>query len=301
MEEYPEVITALGIFFLTIRTGLSTTAMPRHSKRIYKDKDIWDIVHYVTTLATFKRPEISNEIKAVRVEGPLPLNPEDDAWETIPSFYIPLGGQILEAEKNFYPTIDSIWVQAILNGDEIAFKLRWDDPTFDPILKTLAEVQESPPPPLPPEFQLDPSDEEAEKPAEAPKPQKYPDSIALQFPAGKSDDGALPYFLNGDQNHPVNLWQWLSGSNKTTEMYAQGLQHQGEHRPVSQLVQSKVIFRYGQYQMVMKRKLTTSDKSNDVQFEVGTAVPIAINAWDGNVKETGTKKSISTWFQMILE
>ena len=287
--------------FLTIRTGLSTTAMPRHSKRIYKDKDIWDIVHYVTTLATFNRPEVSNEIKVVRVEGPLPLNPEDDAWETIPSFYIPLGGQILEAEKNFYPTIDSIWVQAIHNEDEIAFKLRWDDPTFDPILKTLAEVQESPPPPLPPEFQLDPSDEEAEKPAEAPKPQKYPDSIALQFPAGKSDDGALPYFLNGDQDHPVNLWQWLSGSNKTTEMYAQGLQHQGEHRPASQLVQSKVIFKYGQYQLVMKRKLTTSDKSNDVQFEAGTTIPIAINAWDGNAKETGTQKSISTWFQVTLE
>ena len=51
----------------------------------------------------------------------------------------------------------------------------------------------------------------------------------------------------------------------------------------------------------MKRKLTTSDKSNDVQFEAGSTVPIAINAWDGNVKETGTKKSISTWFQMKLE
>ena len=111
----------------------------------------------------------------------------------------------------------------------------------------------------------------------------------------------LPYFLNGDKDHPVNLWQWISGSDKTIEKYAQGLQHQGEHRPASQLVQSKVIFKYGQYQLIMKRKLTTSDKSNDVQFEAGSTVPIAINAWDGNVKETGTKKSISTWFQMELE
>ena len=153
---------------------------------------------------------------------------------------------------------------------------------------------------MPPEFQLEPGEEE-ENPAEAPKPQKVPDSIAIQFPVGKSDDGSLPYFLNGDQDHPVNLWQWISGINKTTEMYAQGLQHQGVHRPTSQLVQSKVIFRYGQYQLVMKRKLTTSDKSNDVQFETGSTVPIAINAWDGNAKETGTKKSISSWFQMTLE
>ncbi len=293
--------STLKDLFLTIRTGLSTTAMPQHSKRIYKDRDIWDIAYYVTTLSNSKKPRMAREIKATRIETPLPLNPEDVAWKGVPSFYIPLGGQILSAEKNFYPTVDSVWVQAIYNGDKIAFKLRWDDPTFDPILKTIAEVQESPPPPLPPEFQSELGDEEAKYPVEAPKPQKYPDSIAIQFPAGKSDDGSLPYFLNGDKDHPVNLWQWLSGPNKTTEMYAQGLQHQGEHRPASQLVQSKVIFRYGQYQLVMKRKLTTSDKSNDVQFEAGATIPIAINAWDGNVKETGTQKSISTWVQMTLE
>ena len=287
--------------FLTIRTGLSTTAMPRHSKRIYKDKEIWDIVHYVITLPALKKPKVSKEIKAVKVEGSLPLNPEDDAWKAIPSFYIPLAGQILGAEKNFYPTIDSVWVQAIHNGDEIAFKLRWDDPTFDPILKTIADVQESPPPPLPPEFQMDPSDEETEKPAEAPKPQKVPDAIAIQFPAGKSDDGSLPYFLNGDKDHPVNLWKWVSGFNKTVELHALGLQRHSEHPPASQLVQSKVIFKYGQYQLVMKRKLTTPDKNKDIQLEAGSIIPIAINAWDGNVKEFQTEKAISTWFQMTLE
>ena len=194
--------------------------MPRHSKRIYKDNEIWDIVHYVITLPSLKKPKASREIKSIKVEGSLPMNPEDDAWKAGPSFYIPLAGQILESEKNFYPTIDSVWIQAIHNGDEIAFKLRWDDPNFDPILKTLAEVQESPPPPLPPEFQMDPSDD-AGKPAEVPKAQKYPDAIAIQFPAGKSGDGSLPYFLNGDKEHPVNLWTWISGSNKTIEWHAQ--------------------------------------------------------------------------------
>ena len=302
--------------FLTIRTGLSTTAMPRHSKRIFKDRDIWDIVYYIRTLfgleetifevdippdSELLNPSVTKNLRAVKIKGPLPLNLEDDTWKTAPSYFIPLGGQILEAEKNYYPTIDNIWLQAIHNGDEIAFKVRWDDPTFDPILKTIAEVQESPPPPLPPELQALLGDEEASDPEETPQPQKHPDSIAIQFPAGTSDDGSLPYFLNGDKDHPVNLWQWISGSNKTIEMYAQGLQHQGEHRPDSQHVQSKVIFRYGQYQLVMKRKLTTSDKNNDVQFEGGATIPIAINAWDGNAKETGTKKSISTWFQMTLE
>ncbi len=302
--------------FLTIRTGLSTTAMPRHSERIYKDRDIWDIVYYLRTLfgveetifeidippdSELLNPSVARNIRSVKVEEPITLNLEARAWEAAPSYFIPLGGQILEAEKNFYPTVDNVWLQAIHNGDEIAFKLRWDDPTFDPILKTTAEVQESPPPPLPPELQPEPGDAEAEKPAEDPKPQKFPDAIAIQFPAGKSKDGSLPYFLNGDKDHPVNLWQWTSGSNKTIERYAQGLEQQGEHRPGSQLVHSKVVFKYGQYQLIMKRTLNTSDKSNDVQFEAGATVLIAINAWDGNVKETGTKKSISTWYKMTLK
>ena len=301
--------------FLTIRTGLSTTAMPRHSKRIYKDSEIWDIVYYIRTLfgveetifeidippdSELLNPSVAKSIRAVKVEGPLPLSLEDAHWKAAPSYFIPLGGQILEAEKNFYPTIDNIWLQAIHNGDEIAFKLRWDDPTFDPILKKIAEVQESPPPPLPPGLQME-AGEETGKPTEEPKAQKYPDAIAVQFPAGKSDHGSFPYFLNGDKDHPVNLWKWVSGSNKTVELHAQGLQRHSEHPPASQLVDSKVIFKYGQYQLVLKRKLVTPDKNKDVQFETGVTVPIAINAWDGNVKEFQTKKAISTWFQMILE
>jgi cytochrome c len=301
--------------FLTIRTGLSTTAMPRHSERIYKDSEIWDIVYYIRTLfgleetifevdispdSELLNPSVAKNIRAVKIKGPLPLSLEDAHWKGAPSYFIPLAGQILEAEKNFYPTIDNIWLQAIHNGDEIAFKLRWDDPTFDPILKTTAEVQESPPPPLPPGLQMEPG-EETGKPTEEPKAQKYSDSIALQFPAGKSKDGTLPYFLNGDKDHPVNLWKWVSGFNKAVELHTLGLQRHSEHPPVSQLVHSKVIFKYGQYQLVMKRKLTTPDKNKDVQFKAGSTIPIAINAWDGNVKEFQTKKAISTWFQMTLE
>lgn len=301
--------------FLTIRTGLSTTAMPRHSKRIYKDRDIWDIVYYIRTLfgleeeifnvgispdSKLLKPSDSRSMRAVKIDGSLPLNPEDGTWKAAPSFYIPLAGQILKAEKNYYPTIDNIWIQAIHNGEEIAFRLRWDDPTSDPILKTVTDVQESPPPPLPPGFQLEPGEEE-ETSAEAPQAQKFPDAIAVQFPAGISDDGTLPYFLNGDKDHPVNLWKWVSGFNKAVELHALGLQRHSQHPPASQLVHSKVIFKYGQYQLVMKRKLTTPDKNKDVQFEAGSTIPIAINAWDGNVKEFQTKKSISSWYKMTLE
>ncbi len=66
------------------------------------------------------------------------------------------------------------------------------------------------------------------------------------------------------------------------------------------MVQSKVVFRYGQYHLVMKRKQTTGD-ANDVQFQSGHTVPIAFNIWDGNEKETGSKMALSSWFNARLE
>jgi len=38
--------------FQTLRTGLSLTAMPRFSPRIFKDEQIWDLVNYVQTLSS---------------------------------------------------------------------------------------------------------------------------------------------------------------------------------------------------------------------------------------------------------
>ena len=282
--------------FLTLRTGLSTTAMPRFSPRVQSDQDIWDIVNYVTTLSPSIKPATLRKINAFKIEGALPVDPDDPIWKTITTYHIPLGGQIIQREKAFYPTVDSVQVQALHNVNEIAFKLRWDDPTLDPILSKSAVVQESPVPPLPLEFQVEPIASEAE---EEPEPQDYPDSIALQFPIG-GDSHSLPYFLNGDDHHPVNLWKWISHPNEVIEVYARGLKHKGNHRSTRQQVKSKVAFKYGQYQLVMKRKLTTTD-SNDVQFKAGQMIPIAINVWDGSEGEVETRMSISSWFEILLK
>ncbi|MFQ5483216.1 MAG: c-type cytochrome, partial [Nitrospinaceae bacterium] len=145
--------------FLTLRTGLSTTAMPRFSPRIHNDGNLWNIVNYVETLSPGQKPDIERKLHAIQVSGRLPEVPEDPAWGEIPTYFIPLGGQIMQGkEKAYFPTVDNVWVQAMHNGKEIALRVRWDDPTFDPILKKSATVEESPPPPLPLEFQVDASE-----------------------------------------------------------------------------------------------------------------------------------------------
>ena len=62
--------------FLTLRTGLSLTAMPRFSQRIFKDEQIWDLVHYVQTLAPSEKPETPPILKVERTDGALPIDPQ---------------------------------------------------------------------------------------------------------------------------------------------------------------------------------------------------------------------------------
>ncbi|KMP11969.1 Triheme cytochrome c [Candidatus Nitromaritima sp. SCGC AAA799-C22] len=282
--------------FLTLRTGLSGTAMPRFSPRIFKDEQIWDIVHYVQTLALSQKPAVPKVLRVEKTEGPLPTDPDDPLWNTIDDHFYPLGGQVIQSKKAYHPITDNVVVKAVHNGNEIAFRIHWDDPTADPVLKKWIIVEESPPPPLPAHLQ---TDEPEEEPENEPQPQDLPDSIAIQFPV--SLDTGKPHFLNGDKAHPVNLWKWSSYPMNAVEMNAAGMEHLTKQETDSQSLLSKAVFRYGRYSLVIRRQLTTPDTQNDIQFQPGQTLPIAFNVWNGTEGETGSMKAVSSWFDLILE
>jgi cbb3-type cytochrome c oxidase subunit III len=284
--------------FKTLRTGLSLTAMPRFSPRIFKDEQIWDLVNYVQTLSSSKEPQIPIFLNVKKIDGKLPDNPSDPVWKTISSNFYPLGGQIIQSEKVTYPIIDNVIVKAIHNGKDIVFYLHWDDPTVDPILKKSTRVEESPPPPLPAHLQTDKLEEQQTEELQA---QEFPDSIAIQFPTSVDDGNERPYFLNGDLEHPVNLWKWSSHPMKALELTATGIEKITTQKNSSQNLTSMASFKYGRYFLVMKRPLTTSDDKIDIQLRSGQTTPIAFNIWNGSAGETGSKKVISSWFDMVLE
>jgi len=284
--------------FQTLRTGLSTTAMPQFSTRVFKDSQIWDIVNYVQTLSAAKQPAINPLIKATKVEGGLPLDPDDKFWNSIDAYYFPLGRQVIQGDKAYLPAIDDVTVKAVYNTEEIAFYIHWDDPRVDAALIHKTVVEESPAPPLPPELRSDDDEEEEEVVRDA---QKFADAIAIQFPIKPNANGAKPYFLNGDANHPVNLWKLDTASMHAVEVNARGMESWTPQADPSQNLAAKIIYKYGRYSAVVKRKLATGDTENDIQFIPGMKTPIAFNAWDGTQGDTGSKKSISSWFQLVLE
>mgnify|MGYP002631370146 CR=1 FL=1 len=280
--------------FLTLRTGLSTTAMPKFSARIFNDKDIWDLVDFVCTLGSPKKPEVKPVIEAMKVKGPLSTELDAPFWKKTESFLVPLGGQILQQPKSYYPTVRNLTIRAAYSDKEVAFKITWDDPSLDPALKKFTTVAESPPPPLPGHMKRD---MEPDKPLEPANPE-FPDAIALQFPV--SLDTQKPYFLNGDTDHPVNLWKWTSSDNKVLEWNATGLKNWSPQQDLSQAVQVKSDYQYGQYSLIMKRKLKVIHEKIDIQFQSDKSIPIAFNIWDGYQGETDTRKSISSWFDLQL-
>ena len=88
---------------------------------------------------------------------------------------------------------------------------------------------------------------------------------------------------------------------KALEMTAKGIKKINVQKDSSQSLISKASFKYGRYFLVMKRPLTTSAAEIDTQLQPGQTIPIAFNIWNGSAGETGSKKVISSWFDMILE
>ena len=285
--------------YLTLRTGLSLTAMPMFSPRIFKDQQIWDLVHYVQTLSPSKKPKPPITFKVKKIDGPIPSDPHDPLWNTIDSNFYPLGGQIIQSKKVKYPIIDNVIAKALHNGKEISFYLHWDDPTVDPILKKSINVEESPAPPLPLHLQVNEPKEEIL--SEEYKPQEFPDSIAIQFPISNDDANDKPYFLNGDTKHHVNLWKWTSHPIKAIEMTARGIDRIQKQKKTSQNLTSRANFKYGRYFITMKRPLKTLDPGIDIQFRSGQTTLIAFNIWNGSEGETGSQKVVSSWFNLELE
>jgi DMSO reductase family type II enzyme heme b subunit len=127
----------------------------------------------------------------------------------------------------------------------------------------------------------------------------FKDAIALQLP--QNPDGQKPYFLNGDPENPAYLLQWSAHKEGSiTEINATGMKRMVAQKEGNQNAKGAVVYDNGEYRLLIKRSLKTDDKK-DAQFEPGKFIPVAFSAWEGSNEETGTKRSISAWYFLILE
>ncbi|HUG01486.1 MAG TPA: c-type cytochrome [Longimicrobiales bacterium] len=273
--------------YMRLRTGLDGTPMPSSSDLIASgvasEEDLWNLAHYVRSLGPERFPEPAEVIRAGLVDGDLPDSPADSAWADQERFWVPLVGQIVVKPRWFAPSVDGVWVQAAHDGEALALRLVWHDPSESPseAWDVWRQAVES---------MMQPQEGDPAGPG-------LPDAFSVQFPAVMPDGRELPFFLGGDARRPVYIWHW-SATEGTREVFGRGLD---DTRTLSGgAVTARAEFEDGKWRLVLRRPLDSGDDEQRLGFVTGEAIPVAFRAWDGSNAEAGPRGSISSWYYVHL-
>ncbi len=279
--------------FRTLMTGLDGTPMPTFTDiidaGIIPEDQLWSMAQYVASLSPDRPPQTREVIGVALVEEvPLPSSADDEAWETVERYYVPMVGQIVVAPRWFNPRVDGIWVQGLHDGQELALRLSWTDPSQSPDsawTEYATNVRTS----------MEPHDDGADWQPGA------PDRVIVQFPQQLPLGLERPAFLQGDVRRPAYLWEWSSEQTGPRELVATGLGTGVAQSASSVQLATDASWGDGEWRVLFRRSLATPDSAADLQFPVAQDVPIAFQAWDGDNGEAGKQGSISTWYFVQLQ
>ena len=175
--------------FQRLSAGIPSTPMPEHSTNMGLEER-WALANYVMTLRDNATPlsQGDNVIRAVRVEGDLPSDPADPAWDAAPAMTFRLSPNVIKEPRLFFSLNDMVTIRAVYNDEDIAMRVDVDDRTYS-VPGSVLEQQ----------YALD--DVTATR-----------DAIAVQLPAEIPLGREKPYFRMGDKRNPVNMWYWAAPS-----------------------------------------------------------------------------------------
>lgn len=267
-------------------TGLDGTPMPAYSDAVASNvittDELWQVAHYVASLAPTLEPRTSDLVTASRVET-LPSAPADEAWDAAEAYFVPLVGQVIRTPRNFAPTVDGVWVKAMHDGKRIALHLAWGDASDSPDPAWNEWTEKLVPVLFADEAALSPDGQLA-------------DGFAVQFPAVPPEGAQRPYFLMGDERNPVTLWTWDSREGGS-EAQGRGL---GNITPLSGSDLQAESAWDGHWQVVLTRSIA-GGAEGAIELSEGMITPMAMFAWDGSSAETPARGSVSSWIYLYLE
>ncbi|MFQ5431497.1 MAG: c-type cytochrome [Nitrospinota bacterium] len=255
--------------FRNVSTGITGTPMPAFGENL-KPEEIWKIVGFVDSIVERKRPNVKEVLVSKFLAGDLPTDPSDERWKTLERRYFPFVPNIIEGERWFFPTLESIDARSYYNDKEIAIWVAWDDRTASP----LPQVSDK-------------------------YPQNEPDALAIQLSPTIPTGMEKPYFLGGNEKGHVILWKWTNGQ-KPGVLIGKGILKQTPMLDENQIISVTAKYVEGQWQAVFKRSLA-GPTEDDLTIEVGRYIPIAFNGWDGNNGEKNEQRAVSIWYWLLLE
>lgn len=299
--------------FTRFMTGLNGTPMPSFADlveaEVVTEEELWNLAHYVRSLSPEKPPVAREVIRARRVDGGLPAGVDDEAWEDVERFYVPLVGQVIVEPRWFAPRVDGVWVQAMHDGREVVLRLVWNDPSESPDpawdewrgrMRSVMLAEEAAAPAGAADTASASDTTSAPTPTTPAEGGPAPDVLVVQFPVRIPEGMERPYFLMGDDSDPVYLWRWESGAEGAREAVGRGMTRVEPLAGTEPLV-AEAVFEEGQWRLLVRREMAAGEVENRLAFEEGRPIPIALFAWDGDNGESGTRGAVGTWYFLVLE
>jgi mono/diheme cytochrome c family protein len=275
--------------YARLKTGLDGTPMPSFQEaienKLISDQQLWHVAQYVRSLSPEEPPQVREVLRARRV-GSLPPSVDDSAWAAAEPQWVPLVGQIVIKPRWFAPTVDGIWVQGLHDGQRLALRLTWHDPSASPsppwdewlgrIARTMTD---------------------ADGPIST---QQGPDRLAVQFPVSAGSGAERPYFLHGNARRPAYLWRWASSPDRVEEGTATGMGTFAPRGGTAE-VTHQARFNAGEWRVQLTRALASGDTARTPRFSAGEPIPIAFFVADGSNGEDEIRGAVSGWYALYLD
>jgi DMSO reductase family type II enzyme heme b subunit len=203
------------------------------------------------------------------------LEPDAALWKSVKSETVKLKGTPLDmqpsgaikaswADKKI-GAVEVVQVAALHDGERIAFRLEWDDPTEN------REITDETP---------------------------FPDGCGILFPTVQF----APMAVMGAVGMAVNAWYWRADEDgHGRHLLAEGL---GTTRTVDEeLVRGKGVYRNQRWHVVVTRAMKVKSPEKLAQIEAGGSIGFGVAIWEGGHGERAGLKSISgdDWIQLELQ
>ncbi len=292
--------------FRTISTGLDGTPMGSYAH--LPEEDRWALVHYVRSnfRKGFQKGEFETDVMSYHVPYELDTNPDSPVWKDVKSTNLVL--RPLSARRN---AIEILNVTSVNNGEVLAVRLKWKDPSKDGFVEGRADV--------------------------------FTDGVAVQLALGDvtlhTHGHNEPFFGMGNRGKPVNIWHWKAGLEETLEASEDSEYSTGGvdmdalifggvmSNPVTKLgttqenaveelnsegfgtitpqpkeyqnVEGTGVWKDGEWTVVFTRTFAVSGKW-DAIIDRKEPLLVAFAVWDGKKEDRNGRKVVSVWQRLNI-
>jgi cytochrome c oxidase cbb3-type subunit 2 len=243
---------------MRLTTGIDGAGMPSYAEAI-SPQDAWHLAYYVASLQEL--PNWHQIAHTLQVSGELPSSVDDPRWADAERTDVPVRNVVTPAgEWAHPPTVRMVSLQAVHNGEAVAFRLTWDDPTQDR--------------------------------------EEHPDGLALLFkPAGTQGDVLTLQTWPYAGAPALDLCYWSAGSSAAAEAVAPDFDTVLKSSPAQAPLVSAASYEDGRWRLVVQRPLHPAVPSDAAAVALSGFTSTGFVVWDGGNPDT---RAVSPWIDLSL-